>query len=162
MTTEEKNSLLASMFQGANLAGAQIIAVNEGEVYYQKYASGASGSTKTEDDVKNALDKLMNLKDDDGTYVMKEQLQWYAIFRVLSTLCGFPKTAVDFERTMVNLGADKMRVPCRYESFRKVAVHQLPQNVALWGQYLNTTDQYSKKQAVVAVKLMDILEIERQ
>jgi len=32
---------------------------------------------------------------------------------------------------------------------------ELPQNVALWKQYVNTADQYSLKQIQVAVKLME-------
>lgn len=162
MTLEEKNALLGSLFQGANFAGAQIIAVNEGEVYYQKYGAETSVATKTEKDIIKAIDKLMNMKNEDGAYIMKDQQQWYAIFRVLSSYCGFPKSAADFEKTMTNLGANDMRIPCKYESFRKVVPHQLPQNVALWGQYQNVADQYSQKQVVVAVKLMDLLEIDRQ
>jgi hypothetical protein len=35
--------------------------------------------------------------------------------------------------------------------------HQLPQNVELWHQYLNTADEYSHKQVAVAVRLMELL-----
>lgn len=162
MTQEEKQALLGSLFQGANMAGAQIIALNEGEVYYQKYASGAAATTRTENEIRNALDRLMSLRDDKGDFIMREQQQWYAIYRVLSTYCGFPKSAAEFEKTMVNLGASQLRIPCKYESFRKIALHQLPQNVALWKQYQHTADQYSQKQVAVAVGLMEILELDGQ
>ena len=49
MTQEEKQALLGSLFQGANMAGAQIIALNEGKVYYQEYASGPA-FIRTEDE----------------------------------------------------------------------------------------------------------------
>lgn len=161
MTQEEKQSLLQGMFQGADLRGAQIIAVNEGEVYYQKYAAGAASATKSEEDVKHAIGKLMESRDEAGGYLMHDQEQWYAIFRVLSAFCGYPQKASDFSRTMENLGVTSMRVPCRYDSFRKIALHQLPQNVGLWHQYLKSADQYSLKQIVVAVKLMELLEIDQ-
>lgn len=151
---------LEGLFKGANLNGAQIIAVNTGEVYYQKYAEGATSNSKTEKDVKNAIERLMEVKDDQNEFLMRDQDQWYAIFRVLSTFCGYPQKAPDFSRTMENLGMSAMRIPCKYDSFRKVSPNQLPQNVSLWHQYKNTADQYSMKQVVVAVKLMELLEID--
>lgn len=151
---------LEGLFKGANLSGAQIIAVNQGEVYYQKYGEGSSANTKTEEEVKAAIEKLMNEKDSQDKYLMYDQDQWYAIFRVFSYFCGYPPKPADFSRTMENLDMDKMRVPCKYDSFRKVSPNQLPQNVSLWAQYKNTADQYSMKQVVVAVRLMELLEIE--
>ena len=151
---------LEGLFKGANLSGAQIIAVNQGEVYHQKYGEGSSANTKTEEEVKAAIEKLMNEKDSQNEFLMHDQDQWYAIFRVLSTYCGYPSKPSDFSKTMENLGMDEIRVPCKYESFRKVTPHQLPQNVSLWHQYKNTADQYSKKQVVVAVRFMELLEID--
>jgi hypothetical protein len=79
---------------------------------------------------------------------------------LLAHFCGYPKKAKDFEKTMKNIGADSFRLPCKYESFRKVTLNQLPQNVALWKQYANAADQYSLKQIQVAMKLMELLQIE--
>ena len=45
---------------------------------------------------------------------------------------------------------------------RKILPHQLPTNVELWRQYQNTADDYSMKQVAPAVRLMDILEEEKQ
>ena len=158
----EDNSMISleGLFKGANLSGAQIIAVNHGEVYYQKYGGGASGNTKTEEEVKTAIEKLMGEKDSQDNFLMNDKEQWYAIFRVLSYFCGYPSKPADFSRTMENLGMDEMRVPCKYDSFRKVSPNQLPPNVSLWPQYKNTADHYSMKQVVVAVRLMELLEIE--
>lgn len=158
----EDNSMISleGLFKGANLSGAQIIAVNQGEVYYQKYGEGTSANTKTEEEVKTAIEKLMNEKDSQDKFLMNDQEQWYAIFRVLSTYCGYPSKASEFSKTMKNLGMDEIRVPCKYDSFRKVAPNQLPQNVSLWHQYKNTTDHYSMKQVVVAVRFMELLEID--
>ena len=66
----------------------------------------------------------------------------------------------DFETSMKNIGCDDLRLPCKYENFRKVVLNQLPQNVGLWRQYLNSADQYSLKHLKVAIKLMDILHVE--
>lgn len=153
---------LEGLFKGADLSGAQIIAVNEGEVYYNKYGGNVAAKTKTEEEVKQAIARLMETKNDDGGFLMHDSDQWYAVFRVLSSFCGFPTKAPDFARSMKNLGMDEMRLPCVYDNFRKVSPHQLPTNVGLWSQYKNTADQHSMKQVVVAVKLMEFLEIEGQ
>ncbi len=160
---EDKDVInMEGLFRGANLNGAQIIAVNKGEVYYQKYGEGAPTISKTEEEVKNAIVKLMEARDEQNEFLIRDQAQWYAIFRVLSTFCGYPQRAADFSRTMENLGMGEVRIPCKYESFRKVSLNQLPQNVSLWHQYENTADQYSRKQVVVGMKLMELLEIDRR
>ena len=111
-------------------------------------------------DIKSAIEELQAIQDDRDNYLMHDLDQWYAIFRVLSHFCGYPTKPKDFELTMKNIGADDFRLPCKYENFRKVTLNKLPQNVALWRQYVNSADQYSLKQLKVAIKLMDLLQIE--
>lgn len=111
-------------------------------------------------DIKSAIEELQALQDDNGEYLMHDLDQWYAVFRVLSQFCGYPKKPKDFELTMKNIGADGFRLPCKYDNFRKVTLNKLPQNVALWKQYVNSADQYSLKQIKVAIRLMDLLYIE--
>ena len=89
---------------------------------------------------------------------MQDQEQWFAAKAVLTQVCGFPVKPAEFEKVLKNLGLDHLRVPYVYDSVRKVHVHQLPTNIELWHQYLNTADEYSRKQVVVAVKLIELLE----
>lgn len=114
-------------------------------------------STKTDKQVKRAVEQLMDARDEQGAYLMQDQEQWFAVKAVLTQLCGFPVKPAEFEKVLRNLGVDQLRVPYVYDSVRKVHAHQLPQNVELWHQYLNATDEYSRKQVVVAVKLMELL-----
>ena len=116
--------------------------------------------SKTDKDIREAIDELQKAKDEKGEYLMHDLDQWYAVFRVLSFFCGYPVKPRDFETSMKNIGCNELRLPCRYENFRKVTVNRLPQNVGLWRQYLNSADQYSLKQLKVAIKLMDILHVE--
>ena len=116
--------------------------------------------TSTEKEIKAAILDLQEAKDDQDRYIMHDHDQWYAIFRVLSQFRGYPNKPKDFEQTMKNMGSDDFRLPCKYDNFRKVNLHQLPQNVALWKQHLNSADQYSLKQVKVAIKLMELLNIE--
>ena len=115
-------------------------------------------ATKTDKQVKQAVELLMDACDEQGLYLMQDQEQWFAAKAVLTQVCGFPVKPADFERSLKNLGLDQLRVPYVYDSVRKVHVHQLPQNVELWHQYQNTADEYSRKQVVVATKLMELLE----
>ena len=123
--------------------------------------NGKDSSLSVSDkDIKTAIEELQAMQDDNDEYLMHDLDQWYAIFRVLSQFCGYPKKPKDFELTMKNIGADGFRLPCKYDNFRKVTLNKLPQNVALWKQYVNSADQYSLKQIKVAIKLMDLLYIE--
>ena len=114
-------------------------------------------ATKTDKQVKQAVEQLMAAQDAEGAYVMQDQEQWYAVKAVLTQQCGFPVKPADFERSLKNLGLDQLRVAYVYDSVRKVHVHQLPGNVELWHQYQNTADKYSRKQVAVAVRLMELL-----
>lgn len=126
------------------------------------YEAGAKGNTtKTDEAIKRAVIRLMEEKDEEGKYIVFEQGQFFAIKAVLtSPLCGFPAKPEDFKRVLHNLEIDNLRIPYVYDSVRKIAPHQLPKNVELWGQYENTADEYSMKQVVPAVKLMQFLKEE--
>lgn len=137
-----------------NIQADQVIMQNNGTVNGPKPRETA---TKTDKQVKQALELLMDACDDQGLYLMQDQEQWFALKAVLTQLCGFPVKPADFERSLKNLGVDQLRVPYVYDSVRKVHVHQLPSNVELWHQYQNTADEYSHKQVVVAIKLMELL-----
>ena len=132
----------------------QVILQNHGTVNGPKPRDTA---TKTDKQVKQAVELLMDTSDEQGLYLMQDQEQWFAVKAVLTQVCGFPVKPADFERSLKNLGLDQLRVPYVYDSVRKVHVHQLPQNVELWHQYLNTADEYSHKQVAVAVRLMELL-----
>lgn len=123
-------------------------------------AAKADEQTKSEAEMMEAIRKVMEERNAKGDYIWRDSEQWYAVFRVLSSCCGYPTKAKDFERVMKNLGADDLRLPCKYDNFRKITLHQLPQDVKLWKQYKHTADQYSLKQVEVAVRLMAILGIE--
>jgi len=138
----------------------EVANVESGGIGIQINNGGDSTLSVSDKDVKSAIEELQAMQDERGEYLMHDLDQWYAIFRVLSHFCGYPTKPKDFELTMKNIGADDLRLPCKYDNFRKVTLNKLPQNVALWRQYLNSADQYSLKQLKVAVKLMDLLHIE--
>ena len=160
MNNEELKDYLSSV-----IASAKQVNILTGDhasaPYYEAVAK--ESSTKTEEAIKRAVIRLMEEKDESGKYIVFEQGQFYAIKAVLtSPLCGLPSKPAEFAKVMHNLELDNLRIPYVYESVRKILPHQLPQNVELWRQYQNTTDDYSMKQVAPAVRLMDILEEEKQ
>ncbi len=159
MSNDELKDLLATV-----AAAARQVNILTGEhasaPYYE--ACPKDEGTKTEENVKRAVKRLLEEKDQDGHYIVMEQGQFYAIKAVLcSPRYGFPAKPADFGRVMHNLELDNLRVPYVNESVRKIHPHQLPANVELWKQFLNTADEYSMKQVVPAVRLMELLEEEQ-
>ena len=153
---------------GINVAGDLVIEkhvdyevnnVEAGGIGIQINNGREKSLTTSDEDIKEAIEALMEATDGEGQYIMHDLDQWYAIFRVLSQLCGYSSKPKDFETNMRNIGADKLRIPCKYDNYRKIVLSQLPANVTLWGQYKNSADQYSMKQIKVAVKLMQLLHL---
>lgn len=150
-----------SIYIKGNVNGDVIEAGGVKNVTNNYYGEQEAGLTNSDKDIKTVLTALQEATDADGKYIMRDQDQWYAVFRVLSHFCGYPCKPKDFEKTMKNIGADALRIPCNYENYRKVSLNQLPANVALWKDYKNSADQYSMKQIVVAAKLMELLHLEQ-
>jgi hypothetical protein len=169
MDKEELQKTLEAIGKGGiNVAGDLVIEkhvdyevnnVEAGGIGIQINSGREKSLTTSDEDIKEAIEALMEATDGEGQYIMHDLDQWYAIFRVLSQLCGYSSKPKDFETNMRNIGADKLRIPCKYDNYRKIVLSQLPANVTLWGQYKNSADQYSMKQIKVAVKLMQLLHL---
>lgn len=160
MTNDEIKDLLKEVVSSAKQVN--VMTGDHAQAIYNE--AGAKGNTtKTEEAIKRAVIRLMEEKDEKGNYIVFEQGQFFGIKAVLtSPLCGLPSKPADFAKVMHNLELDNLRVRYDYESVRKIAPHQLPKNVELWHQYQNTADDYSMKQVTPAVRLMELLEEERE
>ena len=155
--------MLREVLQGLRVNQLNVVTGDHAHVSYEAASKPKQAATKSEEIIKRALTRLMDEKDDDGKYLMYEQGQFYGVKAVLtSPRCGLPSKPADFDKVMHNLELDNLRVPYVYESVRKIHPHQLPANVELWHQYQNTADEYSLKQVIPAVRLMEILEEEKE
>lgn len=160
MNNEELKDLLGHVVASAKQVN--ILTGDHAQAIYNEAAANKGGTTKSEEIIKRALTRLMDEKDESGKYLIYDQEQFYAVKAVLtSPLCGLPSKPAEFARVMRNLQLDSLRVRYEYESVRKVNLHQLPVDVELWHQYLNTAGDYSLKQVKPAVRLMQLLEEER-
>ena len=110
--------------------------------------------------MRNVLEQLVNATDDVGNNLFTDQGQWYAVYRVLSEQCDYPKNMTDFCRVMSDMGMEEVNPPCKYSSVKKVAssvTKQLTSKTPLWKSHLTTADSKTKKQIEIALKLLDLL-----
>ncbi len=162
MSQEEKLKIAEAIIKSGNVNIAQLSIGDNNTMNYNEAATKGGNATRTEEEVKRAVVRLMDEKDEQGRYIVFEQGQFFAIKAVLtSPLYGFPVKPSDFKNALHNLEIDNLRVPYDYESVRKIHPQNLPSNVELWGQYQNTADEYSMKQVRPAVRLMQILAEEK-
>lgn len=82
------------------------------------------------------------------------------MYRVLSELEGYPKQMKEFCKLMERLGMDKTEPALSYEMMKKVTLPPVLKTtkVTLWPTFLNRAEEAVRRQIVVAVKLMDLLE----
>ena len=58
-------------------------------------AAKADEQTKSEAEMMDAIRKVMEERNAKGDYIWRDSEQWYAVFRVLSSCCGYPTKAKD-------------------------------------------------------------------
>ncbi len=113
----------------------------------------------SEEEVKQAILALLDATDEDGKRIFTEKSQWYAVYKVLSDIHGYPSKITDFCDVMKNWGMHEVSPACDYESIRKIPnnVSFPTQKVTLWHNYKDKAEVKFKKQIIVAMKLMELL-----
>lgn len=163
MEEKEKNQFLGANFYGSVTFNGPMFDIHDNtnvNITHVVASSGENQMNASEVQVKEALLTLLEATDEEGMKVFTEKAQWYAVYKVLSECHGYPSKISEFCDVMKNWGMDKVTPACAYESVRKVP-NQLTfptTKVTLWHNYKNRTDEKFKKQIVVAMKLMKMLE----
>ena len=135
--------------------------VNGGTINNYFAASSNSNSLHaSEEKIKETLLALLEVTDEDGNRIFTEKGQWYAVYKVLSECHGYPSNMREFCDIMKNWGMDEVKPACSYESVKKVPTNitKAIEKVALWHNYMDKADDKFKKQIIVAMKLMEMLE----
>lgn len=114
----------------------------------------------SEQKIKDVLHDLLEATDDEGKKIFTEKGQWYAVYKVLSECHGYPTKISEFCDIMTNWGMDKVTPACSYESVKKIPIHVTPTSnkVILWHNLMDKAEPKFKKQILVAMKLMELLE----
>ena len=100
------------------------------------------------------------IANEEGKKIFIEKCQWYAVYKVLSDIQDYPSKMTDFCDIMKNWGMHEVSPACDYESIRKIPNNVVfpTQNVTLWHNYKDKAEVKFKKQLIVAMKLMELLE----
>ena len=53
--------------------------------------------TASDKDIRSVLEELLKEKDDQDKLLFKNKKQWWAVYRVLSTFCQYPKQMKAFQ-----------------------------------------------------------------
>ena len=114
--------------------------------------------TVSEKDIKATLEALLKEKDDNGKMLFKNKKQWWAVFRVLSTFCQYPKQMTSFKKKITDMEIDYGGNPnvITYDSLTD-ASNAVPQmatsSPSAWDTYKDINDNH-KQQYAVAEYLM--------
>ena len=114
--------------------------------------------TVTDKDIKSTLEALLREKDKEGKLLFKNKKQWWAVYRVLSTFCQYPKQMNSFKTKITDMEIDygENRNEITYDSLA-AAPKDVPQmatsSPSAWDTYKDISDNY-KQQYVVAEYLM--------
>lgn len=116
-------------------------------------AGQTKGLPPTSEKIKKALETL----DKEG--VLTADVQWWAIYRVLTAHCGYPSAKTDFCKVIDNLELD-MNVKCIFSNWRNYTSSHLKGHVDTWADIKDTLTTAESNQVNVALKLMELLQSE--
>ena len=119
--------------------------------------------TVSDKDIKATLEALLKERDNNGKLLFKNKKQWWAVYRVLSTFCNYPKQMTAFGTKMKELKVDEVdgKRDYSYDSL-SAASKEVPQmatcSPSAWNAFKDINENY-KQQYDVAEFLMQKLGI---
>ena len=118
---------------------------------------------KSDKDIKAVIEALLKAKDDKDGFIFRNKKQWWAVYRVLSTFCNYPKQMTAFGTKMKELKVDEVdgKRDYSYDSL-SAAPKEVPQmatcSPSAWNAFKDISENY-KQQYDVAEFLMQKLGI---
>ena len=114
--------------------------------------------TVSDKDIKATLEALLKEKDDKGKLLFRNKKQWWAVYRVLSTFCHYPKQMTSFKTKITDMEIDYGGNPndITYDSLTdasKAVPMMATSSPSAWDAYKEINDNY-KQQYVIAEYLM--------
>lgn len=109
--------------------------------------------TVSDKDIKVTLEALLKEKDNKGKLLFRNKKQWWAVYRVLSTFCQYPKQMTSFKNKITDMEIDYGGNPnvITYESLTD-GVKSVPQiatcSPSSWETYKDISDNYKQQYAV--------------
>lgn len=109
--------------------------------------------TVSDKDIKATLEAMLKEKDDKDKLLLKNKKQWWAVYRVLSTFCQYPKQMNSFKTKITDMEIDYGGNPnvMTYDSLA-AAPKDVPQiatcSPSSWETYKDISDNYKQQYAV--------------
>ena len=123
------------------------------------YAQGGTAHlvTPSGQQVKDALERLLEATDENGKRIFTQQYQWYAVWKVLRGY-KYPERYGEFAETMQGMLGDT-NPACKFESFRKIGndVAGAANNLVYWESCRDKAEGKFKNLIEVAMTLMELL-----
>ena len=157
---KDKIQGLNIVMNGITINGPMFDIHDNNEVHNHFNTSPVKPLHVSEEEIKKALLALLKATDEKGNCIFTEKGQWYAVYKVLSECHGYPTKISEFCDIMTNWGMDKVTPACSYESVKKIPIHITPTSnkLILWHNLMDKAEPKFKKQILVAMKLMELLE----
>lgn len=160
--TEVKNFYGGVYFDRCRMTDVKLQTLVQGDMRMEAAPDTGTDAVRPGSDrrVEEALAALKEATDADGGRIFTQKAHWYAVYRVLSELEGYPKQMKEFCKLMEALGMDRSHPALSYEMMKKVILPPVLKTarVSLWPGFLNKAEESVRRQIVVAAKLMDLLE----
>ena len=107
--TEVKNFYGGIYFDRCQMTDIKFQTIVQGDMHVEATEDRDASASRAGTDckVETALVALQTATDENGERIFTQKAHWYAVYRVLSELEGYPKQMKEFCKLMERLGMDK-------------------------------------------------------
>lgn len=117
--------------------------------------------TGSDKDIKATLEALLRQKDDNDKLLFKNRKQWWAVYRVLSTFCQYPKQMTSFKTKIMDMEIDYGGNPnvITYGSLTdapKTVPVMATSSPSTWETYKEINDNYKQQYAVAEFLMLKL------
>lgn len=150
---------IVNYFQGATIhnitINSGILTKNGDETHHYNAAEhtgeGITAVTKSEQDVKTAIEEMLKEMGEDEKPLFRNKKQWWAVFRVLSKYLNYPNKMTEFVTKINNLNIEQDdRIAISYDSLSAAPkdVPQMSCSPDAWDALKNKSENYMNQYAV--------------
>ena len=144
-----KVSNIYNYFGGANIGNIYINPEYHGSD--DKGEKQSTAVTKSEQDVKTAIEEMLKEMGEDEKPLFRNKKQWWAVFRVLSKYLNYPNKMTEFVAKINNLNIEQEdRIAISYDSLSAAPkdVPQMSCSPDAWDTLKNKSENYMNQYAV--------------
>ena len=157
---DKKEQVLNFNFGNLTINGSMFDIHDNTNVYFNNQPCAKPTRSAQSNDIHSALKALMDMTNEQDEPLITKKGQWYAVYKVLSELCNYPKAMTDFVNCLKEWTDPSVRIPLDYDCMRKESQNLgrlTSKNIKEWKDYSDTATQKEKAYIDIAVALMSLL-----